>query len=78
MCELVATMVSYRQIHLKIYFCHNSVWVQGSYVYMYKYIQDATVPWLLFQELYMFRAFTMPIIRSNITAKAAVGKCSIQ
>jgi hypothetical protein len=27
----------------------------------------------LFQELYMFRAFTMPIIRSNITAKAAVG-----
>jgi hypothetical protein len=40
---------------------------------MYKYIQrDATVSWLLFQELYqelyMFRAFTMPIIRSNITA----------
>jgi hypothetical protein len=39
---------------------------------MYKYIQrDATVSWLLFQELYMFLAFTMPIIRSNITATAA-------
>jgi hypothetical protein len=33
---------------------------------MYKYIRkDATVlSWLLFQKLYMFRAFTMPIIRS--------------
>jgi hypothetical protein len=42
-------------------------------VNMYKYIQrDATVSWLLLQELYqdlyMFRAFTMPIIMSNITA----------
>jgi hypothetical protein len=58
---------------------------------MYKYIQrDATVSWLLFQELYqelyMFRAFIMPIIRSNVTAYAAVGitcecgivKCSVR
>jgi hypothetical protein len=40
---------------------------------MYKYIQrDATVSWLLFQdlyqELYMLQAFTMPIIRNNINA----------
>jgi hypothetical protein len=38
---------------------------------MYKYIQrDATVSWILFQELnqelYMFRAFTMPIIRKHV------------
>jgi hypothetical protein len=34
---------------------------------MYEYIQrDATVSWLLFQELYMFRAFTMPIISSTL------------
>jgi hypothetical protein len=49
-------------------------WFRASYFSMYKYTQrDATVSWLLFQELYMFRAFTMPITRSNITANAAVG-----
>jgi hypothetical protein len=34
---------------------------------MYKYIQqDETIlSWFLFQELYMFRAFTMPIIIDN-------------
>jgi hypothetical protein len=37
----------------------------ASYINMYKYIQlGATVSWFLFQELYMFRAFTMPIIRN--------------
>jgi hypothetical protein len=41
--------------------------------YMHKYIQrDASVSWILFQELYqelyIFRAFAMPIIRSNINA----------
>jgi hypothetical protein len=37
-------------------------------VFQYKYIQrDATVlSWILFQELYMFWAFTMPIIRSTL------------
>jgi hypothetical protein len=47
------------------------------YSNMYKYIQrDATVSRLLFQELYqelyMFRAFTMPIIRSNIRVTCRV------
>jgi hypothetical protein len=40
---------------------------------MYEYIQhDATVSWLLFQdlyqELYMFWTFTVPSIKSNIIA----------
>jgi hypothetical protein len=40
---------------------------RASYFNMYKYIQrDATVSWFLFQELYMFQAFTMPIIRSTL------------
>jgi hypothetical protein len=44
-------------------------WFSASNFNTYKYNQrDATVSWLLFQELYMFRAFTMSIIRSNITA----------
>jgi hypothetical protein len=30
-----------------------------------------------FKKLYMFRAFIMPIIRSNITALAAVGKQTV-
>jgi hypothetical protein len=36
---------------------------------MYKYIQqDASIlSWILFKEIYMFRAFTMPIIRSTRT-----------
>jgi hypothetical protein len=45
-----------------------SLWFRASYFNMHKYIQqDATVLYLLlFQELYMFRAFTMPIIRSTL------------
>jgi hypothetical protein len=41
---------------------------QGKKQNMYRYIQqDITIlSWLLFQELYMFRAFTMPIIRSTL------------
>jgi hypothetical protein len=36
-------------------------------LYVYKYIRDATVlSWPLFQELYMFPAFTTPIIRSTL------------
>jgi hypothetical protein len=53
----------------------------GDYANMYKYIQrDATVlSWLLFQELYMFRAFTMPIIRSTLlhTAVGITYECGI-
>jgi hypothetical protein len=43
-------------------------WFRASHLNIYKHIQqDATVlSWLLFQELYMFRAFTMPIIRSTL------------
>jgi hypothetical protein len=46
-------------------------WFHASYFNMHKYIQrDATVlSWLLFQEFYMFRAFTMPIIRSTLLHK---------
>jgi hypothetical protein len=36
-------------------------------LYKYEYIQrDSTVYWLLFQELYMFRAFAMSIIRITL------------
>jgi hypothetical protein len=52
-------------------------WFRASYLNMYKYkcIQrDATVLAFISRiQLYMFRAFTMPIIRSNITAQAAIG-----
>jgi hypothetical protein len=42
--------------------------VRALYFNIYKYIkQDATLlSWLLFQELYMFQVFTMPIIRSTL------------
>jgi hypothetical protein len=44
------------------------LWFRASYFNIQKYIQqDATVlSWLLFQELHMFRAFPMPIIRSTL------------
>jgi hypothetical protein len=46
---------------------------------MYKYIKrDATVFWLLFQdlyqELYMFRVFTMPISSINFTSDVGQGE----
>jgi hypothetical protein len=52
----------------KVRYIFLGSWLRASYFNMYKYIQrDATVlSWLLFQELYMFRAFTMPIIRNKL------------
>jgi hypothetical protein len=40
---------------------------------MYKYTQrDATVSWLLFQELYLFWAFTVPI-KSTLLHRWQIG-----
>jgi hypothetical protein len=61
------------QSNVFFYFVLFCFWFRASYINMHKYFRDATVSWLLFKELYMFRAFTMPIIRSIITAQAAVG-----
>jgi hypothetical protein len=52
------------KIHVQFININFSLWFRASHINMYKYIQrDATVSWLLFKELYIFRAFTMPFIR---------------
>jgi hypothetical protein len=43
-------------------------WFRASYFNIYRYIQrdTAILSWFLFQDLYMFREFTMPIISIRV------------